>query len=171
MTIGEFKIKVLPFRQKLYRFALRMLGQQAEAEDITQDTFFKLWSKKNELSKYKSLEALAMTITKNLCLDKMKSHNRFQVDIVNAGNQEAPENPYRQTEAKDSLRKVGAIINALPDQQKMIIQLRDIEGFEYEEIAEALDMQVNAIRVNLSRARKTVREQLIKTYDYGLKVN
>jgi RNA polymerase sigma-70 factor (ECF subfamily) len=71
-------------------------------------------------------------------------------------------------ELNDSVSKVHELIENLPEQQKLIIQLRDIEEYEFDEIAKMLNIQPTAIRVSLSRARKTIREQLIKQHKYGI---
>ena len=71
-------------------------------------------------------------------------------------------------ELNDSVSLVHRLINNLPEQQKLIIQLRDIEEFEFDEIAEQLNLQPTAVRVSLSRARKTIREQLTKQHNYGI---
>ena len=171
MTIEEFKNEVLPLRNKLFRFAKRLLNVHAEAEDITQDVFLKLWLKKTELSNYKSIEALAMTITKNLCFDRIKLKSRKVMEMDNHDMLKTEVTPYEHSELKDRMNRVNYIINTLPDRQKMIIQLRDVEGYTFEEIEEMIGLNINAIRVNLSRARKKIRAEICKTYDYGLKSN
>ena len=74
----------------------------------------------------------------------------------------------RQVEANDGVSIVFRIMETLPEQQKLVLQLRDVEQFEFKEIAEILDSNETAVRVSLSRARKAVREQLIKQYNYGV---
>ncbi|MEY4905349.1 MAG: hypothetical protein RLZZ292_3164, partial [Bacteroidota bacterium] len=74
----------------------------------------------------------------------------------------------QKLEDNDSLNWVEKIINQLPEQQRLIIQMRDIEQYEFEEIAKVLDMNETAIRVALSRARKTIRESMTKTHNYGI---
>jgi len=171
MKSVEFIEKVLPVNGKLFRFAYRLLASREEAEDVVQETFMKLWNKRENLSEYKSIDAFAMVITKNLCLDSLKSKNRSEVNVESPFNVPEIVTPYEKTELSDSVRNVNQIIDDLPEQQKMIIQLRDVEGYSYEEIADILKLNINAIRVNLSRARKKVRDTLTKKYDYELKRN
>ena len=170
MTVDEFKKKVLPLQNKIFRFAKRLLNIQVEAEDITQDVFIKLWTKKEEISNYKSVEALAMKMTRNMCLDRIKSHKRKNVEF---GKDDfiTTSNPYKDAEIADSMSLMNAIIKKLPDQQKEIVQLREIEGYEFDEISEITGMNINAIRVNLSRARQKIKQELKKAFDYGLKTN
>ena len=73
MTIEKFKEDILPMKNKLFRMALRLLKSTAEAEDVVQEIFLKLWSKRETLKEYRSIEAFSMTMTKNLCLDKLKA--------------------------------------------------------------------------------------------------
>lgn len=166
MNVEEFKRDVLPVKNKLYRFALKLLRSTTEAEDTVQEVFLKLWSKKETLVNYNSIEAFAMVMTKNLCLDKLKSPKSKTKEILDTDMKVSDRTPENYFEMKDNIKYVHRIIASLPDQQKMIIQLRDVEGYEYEEIAEIMQMNRNAIRVNLSRARKTVRDELVKKYNY-----
>ena len=110
-----------------------------------------------------------MTMTKNFCLDKLKSKQAQNLKIVHSNYQDHNISLQKEVEMKDSLDWVGRIIEDLPEQQKMIIQLRDIEQYELDEISKMLDMNNTAVRVNLSRARKTIREKLTNTHSYGIK--
>ncbi len=169
MKAKEFKKKVLPLNKKMYPFALRLLRNKEEAEDIVQEVFVKLWNRKDKLETLNSIEAFAMTVTKNLCLDKLKSIRTVSLENTKSSGYPASleESPGRQLELKDTVSKVKQIIDMLPDQYKMIIQLRDIEGYSYEEITEILNVNINTLRVNLSRARNKVRELLLKYMNHG----
>ena len=171
MTVETFKIEVLPLKNRLYRFANRLVKNVPEAEDIVQEVFMRLWSRRERLNEYRSIEAFAMTITKNLCLDKLKSKRNKTDELTERNEQISETTPYKMLELNDSYNKVQEIIQTLPEQQKMIIHLRDIEEYEFEEIAEVMNLTINTIRVNLSRARKKVRETLIKTYSYEFAKN
>jgi len=171
MKSVEFIEKVLPVNRKLYRFAYRLLANREEAEDIVQETFVRLWNKRKNLAQYRSIDAFAMIITKNLCIDSLKSRSKNITEVDPLFNTKEELTPYRQTELSDSVDNVSQIINELPELQKMIIQLRDVEGYTFEEISEILDLNINAVRVNLSRARKRVRDELTKKYDYELTRN
>jgi RNA polymerase sigma-70 factor (ECF subfamily) len=171
MTADSFKKEVLPMKNKLYRFAFRMLGDHEESQDTVQDTFLKLWTKKDKLVEYRSLEAFAMIITKNICLDKLKSSRSKNLELKDQIEASVAKTPYDTTEITDMKEKVINIIDALPEQQKMVIHLRDIEGLGYDEIAEIMSMSLNNVRVNLSRARKKVRDSIIKTQNYEFSNN
>jgi len=167
MKQKEFLATVLPFKDRLYRIAKRLLVSNEEAEDAVQEVFLKLWKGKHQISKYKSPEAFAITMTKNYCLDRLKSKQASNLKIVH-NNFQNSENLERTVEANDGVELVFKIMQNLPEQQRMVLQLRDVEQFEFAEIAKMLDSNETAIRVALSRARKTVREQLIKQYNYGV---
>lgn len=171
MTIEDFKKEVLPLKNKIFRFAKRLMNIHEEAEDITQDVFMKLWNKKEELMQYRSIEALAMTVTKNLCLDKIKSKKTQTVELNNNNRFITEANPYKHAETADNMALMNRIIDSLPEQQKIIIQLREIEGYEFEEIVSITGLNINVIRVNLSRARQKIKEELTKNFNYGLKIN
>ncbi|CDF78810.1 RNA polymerase ECF-type sigma factor [Formosa agariphila KMM 3901] len=169
MTQSEFLNTVLPFKDKVYRLAKRLLVSSEEAEDATQEVLIKLWSKKNQMESYKNVEAFSMTMTKNLCFDKLKSKQAQNLKIVHTNYEDHNTSLQKQVEVTDSLDWVAKIIETLPEQQRMIIQLRDIEQYDLDEISKMLDMKNTAVRVALSRARKTIREQLTNTHNYGIK--
>jgi RNA polymerase sigma factor (sigma-70 family) len=171
MNPEEFKIKVLPLKHKLFRVAFRMLGSVEEAEDSVQDALIKLWTRRDELENYTSLEAFSMTITKNLCLDRIRSKAFRTERLSDREVITLKEDPGELMEKNDFTGFVRKIIDNLPDQQKLIMQMRDIEGLEYEQIAEVMELNINAIRVNLSRARKKVRDTILKIQGYELARN
>ena len=169
MTQTEFLKTVMPFKDKLFRLAKRLLVSQEEAEDATQEVLIKLWNNKHKIQEYKNVEAFSMTMTKNFCLDKLKSKHAQNLKIVHSNYQDNNVALQKQVEINDSLSWVERIIKDLPEQQKMVIQLRDIEQYDFDEIAKMLDMNNTAVRVALSRARKTIREKLTNTHSYGIK--
>jgi len=168
MNLQEFQKTVVPLRDKLFRFAKRFLDNTEEAEDAVQEVFIKLWNRREKLDEYRSVEALAMVTTKNFCLDKIKVR-RYPVESMDH-HRLFLENIPGETRAdhSDLMSGVHRAIKTLPEQQQMVIHLRDVEGYEFKEIAEILAMNENAVRVNLSRARKRIREMLINTevYEY-----
>lgn len=168
MKQSEFLNTVTPFKDKVFRLAKRLLVSTEEAEDATQELYFKLWKNKEKLKNYKSVEAFAMTMTKNYCFDRLKSKQASNLTLIHSNYKEKDTPLDRRMELNDSVRKVHELIENLPEQQKIIIQLRDIEQYEFDEIAKMLDLKPTAIRVSLSRARKTIREQLIKQHNYGI---
>jgi RNA polymerase sigma-70 factor (ECF subfamily) len=170
MTKEEFKLCVLPTNGKLFRLAVTMLNSREEAEDTIQDVYLKLWNMREKLLDYKSVEGLAVTMTKNLCLDKLRSYrNRNQ----NEGGLEFLKvkastrmNPGQKAEINESVQYVHEIIQGLPERQRLAIHLRDIEQYSYEEIAEMTGLEINNIRVALSRARKEVRRKCLIKQNY-----
>lgn len=169
MTSTEFTTLVMPFKDKVFRLARRLLVSNEEAEDATQEILLRLWNNQSKISSYNNVEAFAMTMTKNFCLDRLKSKQAQNLKIVHSNYQDNNVSLQKQVELSDSLSWVGKMLEHLPEQQRMILQLRDIEAYEFDEIAEIMDMNPTAIRVALSRARKTIREQLTKTHNYGVK--
>jgi RNA polymerase sigma factor (sigma-70 family) len=168
MNQNEFVLLINPFKDKLFRLAKRLLVSTEEAEDATQEILVKLWSKNENLETYNSVEAVAMTMTKNYCLDQLKSKRAGNLKIVHTNFTDREPRLDKQVEDSDSLKWVEKIINQLPEQQRLIIQLRDIEQCEFSEIAKITEMNETAVRVALSRARKTIREYMLKTHSYGI---
>ncbi|WP_299224478.1 sigma-70 family RNA polymerase sigma factor [uncultured Psychroserpens sp.] len=169
MTQTDFVKLVMPFKDKVFRLAKRLLVSNEEAEDATQEILMKLWHNKAKISEYKNVEAFSMTMTKNFCLDRLKSKQAQNLKIVHSNYQDNNTSLQNQVENKDSVDWVSKIIEELPEQQKIILQLRDIEEYDFDEIAKVVDMNPTAIRVALSRARKTIREKLTNTHSYGVK--
>jgi len=169
MKQSEFLNIVMPFKDKLFRLAKRLLVSTEEAEDATQEILLKLWNNKKKIENYKNVEAFSMTMTKNYCLDKLKSKQAQNLKLVHSNYQDHKVALQKQVELNDSVDWVGKIIEDLPEQQKMVIQLRDIEQYDFDEIAKMLDMNPTAVRVALSRARKVIREKLTNTHNYGIK--
>ena len=169
MNQNEFVKSITPFKDKLFRLAKRLLVSTEEAEDATQEVLLKLWNKNENLSNYNSLEAFAMTMTKNYCLDQLKSKRAGNMKLVHDNYTNREPSLLQKLEDKDNLDWVEKVINQLPEQQRLIIQMRDIEQYEFEEIAKILEMNETAIRVALSRGRKTIRAFMLKTHEYGIK--
>jgi len=169
MTQSEFLTIVMPFKNKVFRLAKRLLVSHEEAEDATQEILMKLWNNKEKIQDYKNVEAFSMTMTKNFCLDKLKSKHAQNLKIVHNNYQDKNVSLQKQVELNDSLSWVAKIMEELPEQQKLVLQLRDIEQYDFKEISEMLDMNETAIRVTLSRGRKTLRERLTKTHGYGIR--
>ncbi|MEO8239285.1 MAG: sigma-70 family RNA polymerase sigma factor [Flavobacterium sp.] len=158
-----------PFKDKVFRLAKRLLTSTEEAEDATQEVIVKLWNKKENLDTYNNIEALAMTMTKNYCLDQLKSKRAGNLQIVHNNFTDREPQSDKKLEDTDSLQWVEKIMGQLPEQQQILIQLRDVEQYEFDEIAKIVNMNETAIRVALSRARKKIRESMINTHGYGIK--
>lgn len=167
MTIELFKKDILPVKDKLYRLALRMLTNPAEAQDAVQEVLLKLWQQGETLQKIENVEAWAMRVTKNWCLDKLRSkHRRIEdLDQVPVQMDDAP-SPQESMERKEVHQKIRRMIEQLPEKQMMVIQLRDIEGMTYQEIEQTLDMPQNQIKTNLFRARQKLKVLMTKKINH-----
>ena len=171
MSLEAFKSRVLPVKNKLYRFAYRLLGDDSEAQDVVQEVLIKVWDRHETLDELENMEAWCMRVTRNLSYDKIRSRQRKNTESLEAGFEvgEAEEaTPYQSTERKDMMRTIRTLMNRLPEKQRHVMQLRDIEGYSYKEIGEILEMDMSQVKVNLFRARKQIRENLINTTEYGL---
>jgi RNA polymerase sigma-70 factor (ECF subfamily) len=167
MDIQRFKIQAFPAREKVYRMSLRMLGCYADAEDVAQEVMLKLWMMRNQLAAYRSVEALAVQIGRNICINKLCARKHVSDDAFDTMQDTSP-TPDLLLEATDSVATVTRIIDRLPETQRMVIRLRDIEGYQLAEIAEIMGCEESAVRVNLSRARKKVKEEFFKINHFSL---
>ncbi len=170
MDATQFKNLVLPMSGKLLHFANMMLRETSEAEDAVQEVCLKLWKIRDSLDQYNNVEAFAMKVIKNWCLDRLKARKPVYVGSYDAfqNHQRDDHDPHKLMETVDRMRLLYLILDKLPEQQRLILQLRDIEGLEFEEIEEIMDMNTNAIRVNLFRARNKIREEIIKYERNGI---
>ena len=156
----------LSLTDKIYRLAIVLLGDSYEAQDVVQDLYEQLYSKKASLHFSKNIEALILRAAKNLCIDKLRKRKR---------QQKIPEKiiPQQDIDGNSTVSNVFlresimSTIALLPEKQRAIIQLRDIEGYDYNEIAEIMEMDEASVRVTLSRARKSIKEKLIKIGENG----
>jgi len=166
MKASDFDKTVLPIQEKIFRLSRRLLVSADAAKDATQDVLIKLWDKKDSLNKIKNVEAFAMTMTKNHCLDQLRLKRNQNLRLVHSNYENEEANPQQQLEAKQELKTVEKLMENLPETQKMILHMRQIEGYEYDKICEIMDMNATAVRVALSRARKTLVEELSKIKSY-----
>ena len=150
----------------MFRFAYSLLSNRQEAEDAVQEVYLKMWDMRTELAKYKSTEALMMTITKNLCLDKIKTKKNKAISLNVSINPHSSNDPQDITERLDLVNRVKQVIQKLPEQQKVIVHLRDVEGCDFEEIMKITGQELNYVRVNLSRGRKKIRETIQNLQSY-----
>ncbi|MBC8602603.1 sigma-70 family RNA polymerase sigma factor [Parabacteroides acidifaciens] len=162
MEQEQFKIEVVPLRGKLSGCARRLLDDPEDVEDIVQEVFLKLWYIREELERYDSVEALAVQITKHLCLNRLRSFQYRQEKLSDSAIITADDNPYVSLEQKDSVSHVMSIMEQLPGLQQTILRMKHVDGFEVKEIAELTGSTPEAVRVNLSRARKRVKELFLK---------
>lgn len=162
MSQERYKAEILPIRDKLFHMAYKILAEREDAEDAVQEVLLKLWHTRDSLGSYDNVAAFATTVTKNHCLDRLKTKKR--TDSLDEIHQlrESNDNPHLQLERKNTEEVLRWIIQQLPPLQQEIIRMKDMEEYEIDEIAEITGTRPDAIRVNLSRARKKVREEYIK---------
>lgn len=168
MNAKRFENEVYTIKDKLYRFANRILNNSAEAEDVVHELLSKFWENRENLGGYRNIEAYAMQATKNICFDKIR-HLKV-VDNSHLEIRQSAESVYSDdyNEKKEMQELIRQSINKLPEKQKLVMHLRDIEGYSFEEMGEVLNIDIVALRVNLSRARKKVRAEILKTVNYGV---
>lgn len=172
MIARDFKIYILPVSKKLLRFATHFLKNEEEAKDAVQDVFLKLWQKRDELEKIENVEAYAMQMTKNRCLDVIKANRTIPINAeTDRKLKEESVDVHLQIEFSESANQIKKLIDRLPDLQRNVMYMRDIEQLSYDEIANTTKLQINAIRVNLSRARKKVRDEFLKLNQNGNQQN
>ena len=169
MDIKQFTSEILPYKNKLYRFAYRIVGNGAEAEDVVQEVMIKLWNQREKLHEYNNIEAWCIRMTKNLSIDKTRSKH-YKLGIIPEGFDISSDhnNPHQATETQDTMQRIKNMMNTLPTKQREVMHMRDIEGLSYKEIEVQLQIPMNQVKVYLFRARKFIKSQLINSDSYGL---
>ena len=166
----SFRNDVLPLKNELFRLALRITLNRAEAEDIVQDTLIKVWDRRFEWESIDSIEAFSLTVCRNLSLDRLrkKENSNDSLEDVNIAEPVASSNPQDRMIQEDRVSLVRQIIDSLPEKQRSCMQLRDFEGKSYKEIAQVLDITEEQVKVNIFRARQMVKQKYLKLDNYGL---
>ena len=167
----DFKHDILPLKNIIFRTALRIVLNREEAEDIVQDTLVKLWERREELNQVENLEAFALTMARNLAIDRKEKMDNQHVSF----DDEEHDRPDEGQGGSDSrlMRQettsfIADIINSLPEIQRTIIQLRDIEGKTYQEIATMLSISESDVKVSLFRARREMKEKILQKKSFFL---
>lgn len=170
MSVQTFKDVIWPIRDKLYRFALRIVQNTTEAEDVVQDVLSRLWRTRKNWHEIENLEAWSMRITRNMALDHLRSRVYRRTEDVDGFHQLSSDSstPLEEVEQQDALDQIRELMKTLPENQRLVIHLREIEELSYQEICDLLDMPMTQVKTNLFRARNKLKEALIKQTSYGI---
>ena len=168
----SFRDDILPLKDKLFRVALRITFDRAETEDIVQETLIKVWNKREEWNSLDSVEAYCLTLTKNLAIDLREKMDARTEELTEQHDRTQDDaNPYEELEQKERLMWVHRLMEELPEKQRKIMQMRDIEEKSYKEIAQALDVTEEQVKINLFRARQKVKQGLLRLDAYERSTN
>ncbi len=161
MNPTDFKNTILPYKDKMFRLALRLLNKREEAEDLVQEALIKLWQQQDRLAEVQNIEAWVIRLTKNQCIDRLRGskngHKEWKDGLDWADSTPLPD---ARTESADTMNKLQKLMERLPENQRLVMQLRDVEGLSYQEVAEALDFPLAQVKINLFRARQTMKSIL-----------
>lgn len=168
MDEKTFLKRILTVQDSMFRLAKRLLTSTEEAEDAVQEVLTKLWANRTQMTTLTNIEGYAMTMTKNYCLDRLKSKQASQLRLVHYHHDKATTSLDKHIDARDSVSKLMIFMEGLPKQQQLVLQLRDIEQYDFETIAQITELSEGTVRVALSRARKKIKAQLIKAHNHGI---
>lgn len=165
----SFRNDILPLKDKLYRLAFRITLDSAEAEDVVQDTLIRVWNKREEWSQFESVEAYCLTVARNLAIDRSQKMEAQNVELTPETREMADTlTPYDSLAQDEQMQLIHRLVNELPEKQRTIMQLRDMEGKSYKEIADILQITEEQVKVNLFRARQKIKQRYTEIEDYGL---
>ncbi|MBR1889612.1 MAG: sigma-70 family RNA polymerase sigma factor [Alloprevotella sp.] len=166
----DFRSDLLPLKNKLFRLALRITMDAVEAEDVTEDTLIRVWEKRSELENIRSLEAYCLTVCRNLALDRhnLRANQNDSLDDTDHEAIDVAPSPLDQLVNSDNLARVREIFARLPERQRTMLQLRDIEGLRHSQIAEIMQTSEETVKVTICRARQRMRKDFETIENYGL---
>ena len=164
MEIKDFKSEIYALRDKVLRFAFCMMNNTEDAEDVAQEVLLKLWDQRDKLENIHNLEAYAMRMVRNMSINRLEAPRRKQESIEDSALTDEKASPLKSVEDKDLLTLMQSIIQGLPENQRVVVQLRSIEGYTLSEVAEITEMTENNVRVTLSRARQRIKEIFNNNY-------
>ena len=167
----SFRTDVLPLKNELFRLALRITLNREEAEDVVQETMIKVWNRRDDWEKIESIEAFCLTICRNLAVDRTRRHDNQNQTLDTsheAADMSYASNPEEQAVQRDRIELVRRLINGLPEKQRSIMQLRDIAGKSYKDIAAILSISEEQVKINIFRARQTIKQRFNEIQQYGL---
>jgi len=162
MESTQFNNQILNHSDKLFRLAKSILRDGEAARDAVQELIMKLWEKRAQLNEVENIQAFTMRSMRNLCLDSIR-RNRDE-DELSPELEYIELNPFQQTEQKDLASRIRNMIDRLPELQRTIIRMRDVEEMELSEIAYVTSITENAVSANLSRARQKIRAQILNEH-------
>lgn len=170
----NFRNDILPMKDALFRLALRITLSREEAEDIVQETLIKVWNRRDSWDTIESIEAFSMTICRNMSLDRLRLHDNQNASLddddssIGSERLDSDSTPYERTVQREKVEIVRTLIDSLPEKQRSCMQLRDFEGKTYKEIAAVLGISEDLVKVNIFRARQTIKQKFLEYDNYGL---
>ncbi|MFH0761368.1 MAG: sigma-70 family RNA polymerase sigma factor [Bacteroidota bacterium] len=157
-----------PFKPGLFGFAYRMLRDKEDAKDAMQDLMMKLWNNRQNLESNNNIRTYCFTTLYHECVDRLRKRNRFRAFPDEEMFEVADQSRVDQVcENDDLIRQIRSAMDSLSYKQKVIMELRDFQDFDYEEIARMMEMTVNAVRVTVTRSRATISEKMKEEIGYG----
>ena len=160
MEQREFEIEVGRIRPRLHHEAMRYVSDEADAEDIAQEVVLKLWVMHDRLDEYRSMEALAVVMARRLSLNHLRTAT---VPIGEASPAEAATMLTPETDLidREDEERAQRLIDALPDAQQTVLRMKHKEGMEVADIARLTGSSPEAVRQNLSRARRNILRHFV----------
>jgi RNA polymerase sigma-70 factor (ECF subfamily) len=168
MSLEDFNERILAVKNVLYRFALKFMRDKQDAEDVVQDVLVKVWNQRDRLNELENFDAWCMKLVRNQSLDRIKSvQYKTPVLQINPDIESESKSPYQHAELVDQVQTIHQLIDSLPEKQKEVIHLRDVEGYSYQQISDIIGIDLNQVKVYLFRARNTIRTKLLNAEAYG----
>lgn len=158
MTAEDFKARFLPFAERMYWTARRMADGRQEAEDIVQDVMLKLWLSRDQLPPMQNAEAYCLSMVVRRSLD-LRCRRQPHAEVGAAEGMPSGDDLMREAELRSDAERLRQLVDQLPEGQRRVVWLRDVEQMDYDEIAERTGQSAVNVRKLLSRGRQAIRER------------
>lgn len=161
MTIGLKSL--LLYKNELMRLALHITMDRAEAEDVVQETYIKVWSQHEHWNEIENMKAYCLTVCRNLALDKHRAA-RTKTESIDALpiEQAGVIDPSEMSEHNERITLVRSMMQQLPEKQRTAMQLRDFEGYSYKEISDIMEVPEQQVKINIFRARQAIKQKIFE---------
>lgn len=166
MNKNDFKVSIFSLSERLFPLVTRLLGDKTKAEDAIQEIMIKLWEKRKQLENQPNIKGFVFLTARNYCLDILRKKRILVNDGEIYLNIFSDTNGHSHLESQELNEIINEILKKLPNKQREIFIMRDLDGYEFTEIATIMELKITNVRVLLSRARKTISIALEKTYNY-----
>lgn len=158
--------QLISLSERIYPMVYRLLKDEVRTQDAVQDIILKLWDHRSKLKDHPNIIGYAFLSARNHCLDLFKSNQSLPITVEESFEISNNLTGHEDLELKELIYSIEKILETVPKNQREVMIMRDLDGYEFEEIAAATQLPVEHIRVLLSRARKKVRNALLKIYSY-----
>lgn len=167
MSSKLYHNEIIPASDGMYRYALSIVHEPETARDVVQDCLAKIWNIRHDLKKIEKVNAWTFRIVRNRCIEMLRRDRYADLD-QKVVNMQISGPADQKTIDDDQMSWLYDVLQTLPTKQREVFHLREVEEMSYQEIAETCSLSESDVKVNIHRARKKVKEAMLKIDAYGI---